>query len=395
MDEKELNNEESYISEESYLKDNTVDVPVHSTKVVEKTSNNKAPMIIMMVITLLLCTLSSYFTAKYVASKYSSEPTVIYEAVPTNTVVYETADLSNVVSQIENSVVEVYTESVKYNAFYGEYVTSGAGSGVVYTSDGYIITNNHVIDGAKTIRVTMHDGTDYSAVLIGKDADTDLAVIKIEATCLTPVLMGTSGSIKVGETCIAIGNPLGTLGGTVTSGIISALSREITVDGQKMTLLQTNTTINPGNSGGGLFDVSGNLIGIVNAKYSSTEIEGIGFAIPVDVVKTICEDLMKNGRVTGRASIGIKATSIENDRMKAYYGVSNYGVLISEITLDSAKQAGLRKNDLIIKLGDYEIASYNDLKDALTMYKAGDKVEIIVMRNNQEVSLNVVLAERQ
>lgn len=394
MDENNYSNEETNLVKDE---EKVIDVPVYSTREVEKKTNKKMPLILWMVFTLLLCTASSYFTAKYVASKMqnTNETTVVYEAVPTNTVVYETSDLSDVVSDIENTVVEVYTETVQYNVFYGEYVTSGAGSGVIISSDGYIITNNHVIANAKSIRVTLHDGTDYSAVLIGTDADTDIAVLKIDATGLQPVVMGDSSSLKVGQTCIAIGNPLGTLGGTVTSGIVSALSREITIDGQRMTLLQTNTTINPGNSGGGLFDINGSLIGIVNAKYSSTDIEGIGFAIPVDVARTIAEDLIKNGRVTGRAMLGVKTYSIENDRMAQYYNVSRYGVLVSEVTLQSTADAGLRAGDLIIMMDDHDIQSYSDLKAALALYKAGDNVQLTVLRDDREVSFRVTLAEKQ
>ena len=293
---------ETVASEEQYLKNNYRVYPP------EKKKSRVLPMLLWMVFTLLLCTGSCFFTAKYVMDKMqkeNEESKVIYEAVPVGTVVYEQSDLSKVVAEIQDSVVEVYTETVQYNTFFGEYVTSGAGSGVICTADGYIITNNHVIEDAKSIRVTLHDGTDYSAVLVGTDEITDLAVIKIDATGLTPAVLGNIEDVKVGETCIAIGNPLGTLGGTVTSGIVSALSRTITVENQKMTLMQTNTTINPGNSGGGLFDASGRLIGIVNAKYSSSGVEGIGFAIPVDVVKEITEDLINNGRVTGRASLGL------------------------------------------------------------------------------------------
>ena len=394
MDENNYSNKETNLVKDE---EKVIDVPVYSTREVEKKTNKKMPLILWMVFTLLLCTASSYFTARYVASKMQNtgETTVVYEAVPTNTVVYETSDLSDVVPEIENTVVEVYTETVQYNMFYGEYVTSGAGSGVIISSDGYIITNNHVIANAKSIRVTLHDGTDYSAVLIGTDADTDIAVLKIDATGLQPAVMGSSSSLKVGQTCIAIGNPLGTLGGTVTSGIVSALSREITVDGQRMTLLQTNTTINPCNSGGGLFDINGSLIGIVNAKYASSDIEGIGFAIPVDVARTIAEDLIKNGRVTGRAMLGVKTYSIENDRMAQYYGVSRYGVLVSEVTLQSTADAGLKAGDLIIMMDDHDIQSYSDLKAALALYKAGDNVQLTVLRDNKEVSFRVTLAEKQ
>ena len=172
------------------------------------------------------------------------------------------------------------------------------------------------------------------------------------------------------------------------------MSRTITVDGQKMTLMQTNTTINPGNSGGGLFDVSGNLIGIVNAKYSSSDIEGIGFAIPVDVVKEITQELITNGKVTGRAYLGIKAISIDSERAKSYYGMPQYGVLVRSVELQSTVSSGLQTKDLIIGMDDDEIKSYDDLQDALLKRKAGDKVTLKIIRDNQEKELSVVLAER-
>ena len=400
LQEESVKEEETYVnkgykettaSEEQYLKSAYTVYPP------EKKKSRILPMLLWMVFTLLLCTGSCLFTANYVMKKMQQEDNdskVIYEAVPVGTVVYEQSDLSNVVAEIQDSVVEVYTETVQYNTFFGEYITSGAGSGVICTTDGYIITNNHVIENAKSIRVTLHDGTDYSAVLIGTDEITDLAVIKIDATGLTPAVLGNIENVKVGETCIAIGNPLGTLGGTVTSGIVSALSRTITVENQKMTLLQTNTTINPGNSGGGLFDASGRLIGIVNAKYSSSGVEGIGFAIPVDVVKEISEDLINNGRVTGRAYLGITTININSDRAKQYYGASQYGVMVKSVELQSTADAGLKQKDLIIALEDDQVQSYEDLQDALLKHKAGEKVTLTVIRNNQEVQISLTLSEK-
>ncbi|HQB33018.1 MAG TPA: trypsin-like peptidase domain-containing protein, partial [Erysipelotrichaceae bacterium] len=234
-------------------------------------SNNSFPIgfiILMWVVTILISTISSYVTAKMVLKNVENKTVVIEQPnqnlnSPT-VVISGKTDISEVVSNIKDTIVEVYTESTKFSAFYDEYIIEGAGSGVIYTSDGYIITNNHVIEGANTIMVVLTNGEKYNARLIASDLVSDIAVIKIDAQGLKAVTIGDSSQIKVGQICIAIGNPLGTLGGTVTDGIISALSREITIDGQKMNLLQTNTAISPGNSGGGLFDVAGNLIGIIN-----------------------------------------------------------------------------------------------------------------------------------
>ena len=351
-------------------------------------------LILLAFLTVGLSVGGSYIVTKKLLEE-NKEKIVVYEGVETTPVTYTTSDLSPVVANIQDSVVEVYTERVEHSMFYGEYVTSGAGSGVIYTDDGYIITNNHVIENARSINVKLHDGTEYQATLVATDEETDLAVIKINATGLLAAVLGDSEELKVGETVIAIGNPLGTLGGTVTTGIVSALSREITVQGQKMTLLQTNTAINPGNSGGGLFNTSGELIGIVNAKSSGDDVEGIGFAIPVNVVKGVAQDLILNGYVKGRPSIGIKCVSIESQRYMRYYNVSSFGVYVDEVTSQSAVTAGLQSGDLIIGIEGQEIASYTEMKDALTKYKAGDVVTITVLRGQQKIDLEIALIEKK
>ena len=178
------------------------------------------------------------------------------------------------------------------------YAVEGAGSGVILTKDGYIVTNHHVIDGAETITVKLSDGTAYDAVLMGSDATMDIAVLRIAATALPVATLGQSAKLIVGDTAVAIGNPLGELGGTVTQGIISSLDRQIDLDGNTMDLLQTDASINPGNSGGGLFNAQGQLIGIVVAKSSGSGLEGLGFAIPIDHVKTLIETLITNGKAT-------------------------------------------------------------------------------------------------
>ena len=200
--------------------------------------------------------------------------------------------VAEVVKNVADTVVEITTTNVVTDRFYGQYVTSGAGSGVIISENGYIITNHHVIDGARTITVRLTDGSEFSAKLVGSDADTDIAVLKIQATGLSYAVMGSSASLVVGQEVVAIGNPLGSLGGTVTDGIISALDRTVVVDGHKMTLMQTNAAINPGNSGGGLFNRAGELIGIVNAKQADTGIEGLGFAVPIDVAWASAEAIV-------------------------------------------------------------------------------------------------------
>ena len=236
--------------------------------------------------------------------------------------------VTEIASKVGPSVVEVTTEAVTTNAFFGQYVQSGAGSGVIITEDGYIITNNHVVSGASQVTVRTSDGTEYPATVVGADSKTDIAVLKIEATGLTPAVVGDSDSLQVGEFTLAVGNPLGELGGTVTDGIISALDREVTVENQTMNLLQTNAAVSPGNSGGGLFNERGELIGIVNAKSSGQNAEGLGFAIPVNTAIQVAEELINNGYVTGRPAMGVTVLSINDAQTAFQYGVNQAGVYV-------------------------------------------------------------------
>ncbi|MBQ0079432.1 MAG: trypsin-like peptidase domain-containing protein, partial [Eubacterium sp.] len=190
--------------------------------------------------------------------------------------------ISQITEKTQKSVVEIRTESVASDSWMREYVTQGAGSGVIISSDGYIMTNNHVIDGARKITVTTIDEKSYSAKLVGTDPRNDVAVLKIKAEGLEAATYGNSDQLQVGDLAVAIGNPLGELGGTVTSGIISSLDRQLSIDGKSMNLLQTDASINPGNSGGGLFNDDGQLIGLVVAKSSGSDVEGLGFAIPIN-----------------------------------------------------------------------------------------------------------------
>ena len=206
----------------------------------------------------------------------------------------ELLTVPQIVEKVSNTVVEIRTKHTSSGIWFGTYETTGAGSGVIISDNGYIITNSHVVDGATEIAVRLSDGKTYLAELIGSDASVDIAVVKINETGLNFARMGNSADLAVGQSVIAIGNPLGTLGGTVTSGIISAKDREVIIDRYRMTLLQTNAAINPGNSGGGLFDMAGQLIGIVNAKKIDEQIEGLGFAIPIDIAWSAAEKIISN-----------------------------------------------------------------------------------------------------
>lgn len=301
---------------------------------------------------------------------------------------------SDIVKKTANSVVEIATEGTTTGTFAQQYVTKGAGSGVIISEDGYIVTNHHVIEGANKLTVTLRDGTSYDAQLIGSDEDNDIALIKIDATGLAAATFGNSSDLVVGDYVVAIGNPLGTLGGTVTDGIISALAREVTIEGKNLTLLQTNAQISPGNSGGGLFNANGELVGIVNAKDSATEVEGIAFAIPVNNVVNIIKDLKDYGYVTGKISTGMEFVDINSYDSAFYYNVSQLGVYVLSVDSDSnALRAGFKSGDLITAVNGTEVSSSSDIDKALENNKVGDTVTFTVMRSGRTADLSLTLEE--
>ena len=282
-------------------------------------------------------------------------------------------------------------------------VQSGSGSGIILTSDGYIVTCKHVVDGAESIKVILNDDTEHEATLVGSDTRSDLAVLKIDATGLSPATLGDSDMLTVGEDVIAIGNPLGELRGTATSGIISALSREVTVENTQMKLIQTDAAISPGNSGGGLFNASGSLVGIVNAKASSSDSEGLGFAIPVSSVKTIISNLIDHGYVLGRAYLGVYTQDVtlssdSNNSYGGFFGNFFSGgtscVQIAQIVSGSAAEnAGLKTGDLILKVDDTEITSNSALASIISGYNAGDTATLTIQRDGKEQTISVTFGE--
>ncbi len=304
-----------------------------------------------------------------------------------------------------DSVVEIRTESVQMDSWMGQYVTEGAGSGVIIKDNGYIITNNHVVAGASNIIVTTTDKKEYEATLIGTDADTDVAVIKINAKGLKAATMGNSDQLNVGDLAVAIGNPLGELGGTVTAGIISALDRSISIDGKTMTLLQTDTSINPGNSGGGLFNQYGQLIGVVVAKSSGSDVEGLGFAIPINQAAEVASQLMDGGYVKGKPSTGMAYQDLSQQQGQSsdmfgfdeFFGggsMQQSGVYIAEINGKNAKKAGFEIGDMVYSVDGQEIDSFDTLSSIITSHKVGDTVTYIVLRDGQALEIDLVLEEK-
>lgn len=323
--------------------------------------------------------------------------------VPTSTAVTlqtssrtQTLTIPEIASIAAPSVVEIQTEVLTTDQRMRQYVTEGAGSGVILSADGYIVTNNHVIEDAQKITVITAEGQSYAATLVGTDPQTDLAVIKIAASGLTPATLGDSSTLVVGDLAVAIGNPLGELGGTVTDGIISALDREITIDDETMNLLQTNAAINPGNSGGGLFDAAGNLIGVVNAKSSGTNVEGLGFAIPVNDVKAVVNELISFGFVQGRIEMGMTLLDIDSEQAAMMYRVSSLGVYVLKVTSDStAATAGFESGDRVVSLNGNEVATAAGVNTILKQLKAGDSVQVVIQRGQQQQTLTWVLEARQ
>ena len=306
-----------------------------------------------------------------------------------------------VADMVSPSVVVITTEQVVYSqwSWYGQsQVESGAGSGVIISSDGYILTCAHVVDGASSITVTIDD-KDYTATLVGEDTTSDVAVIKIDATGLTPATVGDSDNLKVGQSVMAVGNPLGELGGTVTGGMISALNRSVTIQGTSstntMSLIQMDASVSPGNSGGGLCNMSGELVGIVNAKSSSSDAEGLGFAIPINDAIKVAQELLENGYVTGRPYLGITYLGVEDAQTAAQLGVNAYGVYVVEVVKGGpAERAGLQSGDRIVSIDGTEIASKDDLGTLMQKHAAGDTLNITIARNGQMQTVSVTLGEK-
>lgn len=302
---------------------------------------------------------------------------------------------------VSPSVVVITTEQVVYSqwSWYGQnQVESGAGSGVIISSDGYILTCAHVVDGASAITVTIGD-KDYTATLVGEDTTSDIAVIKIDADGLTPATVGNSDSLKVGQSVMAVGNPLGELGGTVTGGMISALNRSVTIQGSSsvntMSLIQMDASVSPGNSGGGLFNMNGELVGIVNAKSSSSDAEGLGFAIPINDAIKVAQELLENGYVTGRPYLGITYLAVTDAQTASQLGVNAYGVYVVEVVKGGpAEKAGLQAGDRIVSVDGTEIASKDDLGTLMQKHAAGDTLSITIARDGQMQTVNVTLGEK-
>lgn len=306
--------------------------------------------------------------------------------------------VSEIVKKNEDAVVEIVVSGTTQDMWGMPQLTQGAGSGVIVKSNGYIATNYHVIDGANKVQVTLHNGDSYEARIIGSDADNDIAVIKIDAKDLTTATVGDSSAVSVGDLAVAIGNPLGQLGGTATTGIVSALDRNLTIEGTSLTLMQTDAAINGGNSGGGLFNSKGELIGIVESKASAVGVEGLAFALPINTVSPLINDIIKNGgsntKKAGTPAVGIVIRDVSEENAQ-YYGLESAGVYIAQITGQNAQKAGFQEGDRIISFNGKEVSGSSDFITMVRKCKVGDTVTIVVSRNGQQIEIKTELEELQ
>ena len=295
-----------------------------------------------------------------------------------------------------NSVVSINVTGTSGYNFFGQPVQSASsGSGFVLTSDGYIVTNYHVVENAETVKVTMYNGDEYDAQYVGGDEDYDIAVIKIEATDLPAVTLGNSENLNVGDHVLAIGNPLGDLTFSMSGGMVSSVNRTINVDGTPFNMIQTDTSINPGNSGGPLLNSYGEVVGIVSAKYSSygtsgESVEGLGFAIPINDVISMIQDIMTNGYVSNKAYLGATIGTLTSSMAQQYrYDISQGAFVYSVEDGSPAAQAGLQLGDVITAIDGTEIASLDDLTAAKKSYSAGDTSTLTVYRQGETVTLEL------
>ncbi len=368
----------------------------------KSSSNSKFAVLaaILCVCTVILAAGAGYLGAWFYRKSrggVEAETAVMYRSVETKSDA-EAGSLSEVYNAVADSVVEIETEYVTTGYFsFGQYVTKGAGSGVIISDNGYIVTNNHVVSDtdngntlADKITVRLHNGTEYQASVIGRDEDADIAVIKIEASNLTAAVWGDSNSLVVGEQIFLVGNPLGKLGGTVTTGIISASDREITIDNTKMNLIQTDAAINPGNSGGGMFNMNGELVGIVNAKSAGTAIEGLGFAIPSADAKSVVEQLLEYGYVRGKIYTGI---TFYEANTGGWFSSGSSTVLYVYSCEEGYNDDVLKYGDQIVSVEGTAVTTKAEVKSILSKHEVGDKVSMTIIRNNKTVDVEIELFE--
>lgn len=305
--------------------------------------------------------------------------------------------VSQIYAQNVQAVVAISNQYLTTNIYGQVSQTASSGSGFIISENGYVVSNYHVVEGANTLRVITSDSREYDAKLVGYDSVNDLAVLKIDATGLPYVKLGKSDALTVGDRVLAIGNPLGELTSTLTVGYVSAKDRMVNTDGTSLNMLQTDAAINSGNSGGPLFNMSGEVIGITTAKYSGTSasgatIEGIGFAIPIDDVADLIEDLVKDGYISG-AYLGVMVRDMDPTVVQNY-GMP-MGVYVQEVTRGScAETAGIKAKDIIVNVGGYDVTSMSMLSRVLRKFDPAQTTTITVYRSGEQMHLNITFDEK-
>ncbi len=375
--------------------------PSHSAKK-EKKYVTRGALIACMILTMIVSSMLGAFVAGSMIDRVSSGRTERDDSKLSQLDLSDATGSEMTVGEIikknEDAVVEIVVSGTAQNMWGQFQLTQGAGSGVIVKEDGYIATNYHVIQGATKVQVTLHNGEQYSARIVGSDPSNDVAVIKIDAKDLTTATVGDSSTVEVGDLAVAIGNPLGQLGGTATSGIISALDRTLNVEGTTLTLLQTDAAINGGNSGGGLFNSKGELIGIVESKASAVGVEGLAFALPINNVSGIINDIIENGGsgqvAASTPAVGIVISDVSEENAQ-YYGLESAGVYIAQVTGENAQKAGFQEEDRIISFNGTEIKGSSEFISLVRKCKVGDTVTVVVSRGGQQIEIKTVLEELQ
>lgn len=348
--------------------------------------------------------LQNHLAAKNADTEEAQQASVVYEGSRETSVI----NIAQIDTSKEMTPAEVYAQNVNstvgirtsITTNYWGYQTqaAAAGSGFILSADGYILTNYHVVEDSNSITVSLYDGTEYDATLVGCDESNDIAVLKIDAEGLTPVVLGDSDNLNVGDQVVAIGNPLGELTFSLTTGVVSALNREVTLSSNvTMNLIQTDCAINSGNSGGALFNMYGEVVGITNAKYSSSSssssasIDNIGFAIPINQVYGIVKSIIENGYIE-KPFIGVSVLTVSDETRK--YGLPG-GASVQSVTADSpAEEAGLQINDIITKVNDTEISTSNDLVKQVRAANPGDVLTVTVYRQGETLELTVTVGRQ-
>ena len=348
--------------------------------------------------------LQNHLAAKNADTEEAQQASVVYEGSRETSVI----NIAQIGTSKEMTPAEVYAQNVNstvgirtsITTNYWGYQTqaAAAGSGFILSADGYILTNYHVVEDSNSITVSLYDGTEYDATLVGCDESNDIAVLKIDAEGLTPVVLGDSDNLNVGDQVVAIGNPLGELTFSLTTGVVSALNREVTLSSNvTMNLIQTDCAINSGNSGGALFNLYGEVIGITNAKYSSSSssseasIDNIGFAIPLNHVKNIVKSIIETGSIT-KPYIGVTVSSVSSEAQG--YGLPT-GAAVRSVEADSpAAKAGLEENDIITEVDGTAINSSTELVNYVGEKTPGDELTFKVYRQGEELELTVTIGEK-